>query len=303
MKGIKSLNFKKSIGMRTVKTSLAVTISLYLSMFLNLNTPIFTAIAAITTMKASISESFADVRKRIFTAVFGVVLGYIFSIIPIEDIYSPLLAGLGIIIIIYLLQIFNMKSMISLSCIVFIASYTATTGTLTYGINRVLGTFLGIGVSVVVNFMISTPNIFESFIIEAKEVNESFKQFLIQLIVAEEHSMDDMEKSYVKLLKTYNTLISEQKTPVHVEKDFISAKEIIKNLEDINTRFQILNSIEYKPHVLNNNKKTIENYLHLEILQSGDLEGDLNSVYNFHIMKIVTQLSTIDKIIGEYNYE
>ncbi|CDZ75519.1 hypothetical protein ING2D1G_1382 [Peptoniphilus sp. ING2-D1G] len=303
MKGIKDLDFKKRIGMRTVKTSLAVTISLYLSMLLNLNTPIFTAIAAITSMKASISESFSDVRKRIFTAIFGVVLGYIFSVIPIKDIFSPLLAGLGIIIIIYLLQIFNMKSMITLSCIVFIASYTAKTGTLTYGINRVLGTFLGIAVSVMINFLISAPNIFESFIVEAKEVNENFKQFLIQLIVMEEHHIEDIEKSYVKLLKTYNTLISEQRTPAHAETDFICAKEIIKNLEDVNTRFQILNSIEYKPRVFNYNKKAIENYLHLEILQAGDLEGDLNSVYNFHIMKIITQLTAVDKIIGEYDYE
>ncbi|MDO5040492.1 MAG: aromatic acid exporter family protein [Peptoniphilus sp.] len=303
MKKIKDLNLKKRIGMRTVKTSLAVTVSLYLSMFFNLNTPIFTAIAAITTMKASISESFADVRKRIFTAIFGVMLGYIFSTIPIEQIYSPLLAGLGIIIIIYSLQIFNMKSMISLSCIVFIASYTTKSGSLNYGINRVLGTFLGIVVSVVINFLISMPNIFESFIIEAKEVSENFKKLLVQFIVAEKHSMDSMEKSYAKLLKTYNTLISEQKTPGHVEQDFVSAKEIINTFEDINRRFQILKSVEYRPQVLNANKKTIENYLHLKILQPGNLEGDLNSICNFHIMEIIAQLSAVDKLIGEYDYE
>lgn len=288
--------------MRTIKTALAVTISLYISQMLNLGAPIFTAIASISTMKASISESFNDVSRRLFTAVFGVVLGYLFSLIPLGEEFLPLLAGIGIIIIIYMLQVLNLKRMIILSCIVFVASLCAESNKLVYGINRIIGTFVGIAVSVPINYLISAPNLSQNYLRQAKSLTELSKMFLLELITKSDHKITDFEIEYNKLNEIYKTIISEKSMPVHGELLPVTTKKIMKLFDDISFRFHILNSIKERPHVEKESQEMVESLLRLNIFTEGQLEGDLNSVYNFHIKKIISNLNELEKIIGD-NYE
>lgn len=298
----KNINLKRPIGMRTIKTALAVTISLYISQMLNLGAPIFTAIASISTMKASISESFNDVSRRLFTAVFGVVLGYLFSLIPLGEEFLPLLAGIGIIIIIYMLQVLNLKRMIILSCIVFVASLCAESNKLVYGINRIIGTFVGIAVSVPINYLISAPNLSQNYLRQAKSLTELSKMFLLELITKSDHKITDFEIEYNKLNEIYKTIISEKSMPVHGELLPVTTKKIMKLFDDISFRFHILNSIKERPHVEKESQEMVESLLRLNIFTEGQLEGDLNSVYNFHIKKIISNLNELEKIIGD-NYE
>lgn len=288
--------------MRTIKTALAVTISLYISQMLNLGAPIFTAIASISTMKASISESFNDVSRRLFTAVFGVVLGYLFSLIPLGEEFLPLLAGIGIIIIIYMLQVLNLKRMIILSCIVFVASLCAESNKLVYGINRIIGTFVGIAVSVPINYLISAPNLSQNYLRQAKSLTELSKMFLLELITKSDHKITDFEIEYNKLNEIYKTIISEKSMPVHGELLPVTTEKIMKLFDDISFRFHILNSIKERPHVEKESQEMVESLLRLNIFTEGQLEGDLNSVYNFHIKKIISNLNELEKIIGN-NYE
>lgn len=298
----KNINLKRPIGMRTIKTALAVTISLYISQMLNLGAPIFTAIASISTMKASISESFNDVSRRLFTAVFGVVLGYLFSLIPLGKEFLPLLAGIGIIIIIYMLQVLNLKRMIILSCIVFVASLCAESNKLVYGINRIIGTFVGIAVSVPINYLISAPNLSQNYLRQAKSLTELSKMFLLELITKSDHKITDFEIEYNKLNEIYKTIISEKSMPVHGELLPVTTEKIMKLFDDISFRFHILNSIKERPHVEKESQEMVESLLRLNIFTEGQLEGDLNSVYNFHIKKIISNLNELEKIIGD-NYE
>lgn len=298
----KNINLKRPIGMRTIKTALAVTISLYISQMLNLGAPIFTAIASISTMKASISESFNDVSRRLFTAVFGVVLGYLFSLIPLGEEFLPLLAGIGIIIIIYMLQVLNLKRMIILSCIVFVASLCAESNKLVYGINRIIGTFVGIAVSVPINYLISAPNLSQNYLRQAKSLTELSKMFLLELITKSDHKITDFEIEYNKLNEIYKTIVSEKSMPVHGELLPVTTEKIMKLFDDISFRFHILNSIKERPHVEKESQEMVESLLRLNIFTEGQLEGDLNSVYNFHIKKIISNLNELEKIIGN-NYE
>lgn len=297
-----NLNLKRPIGMRTIKTALAVTLSLYISQLLNLGAPIFTAIASVSTMKASISESFNDVSKRLFTAVFGVILGYLFSLIPVGEEFLPLLAGVGIIIIIYMLQVLNLKRMIILSCIVFVASLSAESNKLVYGINRIIGTFVGVAVSVPINYLISAPNLSQTYLKQAKSLTELSKMFLLELITKNEHAITDFEIEYNKLKEIYKTIVSEKSMPVHGELLPVTTEKIMKLFDDINFRFHILNSITERPNVEKESQEMLESLLRLNIFTEGQLEGDLNSVYNFHIKKIISNLNELEKIIGD-NYE
>lgn len=157
------IDYKYRIGMRTLKTALAVVIGLYISYLLDLDSAIFVSIAAVSTMKPSMSESLEDFKKRLFTCVFGVMVGYFFSKISVVEYLEPLIAGLGILLTIYILVVVKMKDMTQLSCIVFVASFCSNSDKFYYATNRIIGTVIGIIVGVLVNYFISSPNVWEDF--------------------------------------------------------------------------------------------------------------------------------------------
>ncbi|EFI41790.1 hypothetical protein HMPREF0629_00416 [Peptoniphilus sp. oral taxon 386 str. F0131] len=295
---ISNINFKKKIGMRTIKTALAVVIGLYLSMLLNLNTPIFTSIATISTMKSSFSESFIDVKKRLFTSIFGVILGSILGMFKTHQLLNPIIAGLGIIIIIYILQATNVKDMTVLSCVVFMASFISDSK-LIYGFDRVLGTFLGVVISVSINYLIATPNVYEHFINNSRDTLKKSKNFMLQLIMNEEHSISEFEESFANTKKSYELLISELDTPIHARFDFYKAERIMELFTDFNNRFQLLNSIDSRPDMTSDNCNLIEDIFFIKLLENGKLKGDLNTIYNYHLHKILLNLSIVEKLIGD----
>ncbi|RVU55607.1 FUSC family protein [Anaerosphaera multitolerans] len=297
----KKINFKIKIGMRVIKTAIAVTLCLYISLIFNLDSPIFMCIPAITSMKSSLSESYNDVKKRMFSAIFGVILGVAFSYIPAGDYIRPLLGGLGIIIIIYILQVFNMKQMVLLSCLVFIAGFTSKTDKFIYGFNRILGTFLGIIIGIAVNYLISSPNVYVDFISEAKNTLENTRQFIMELISKREHNIDDFEDSYNNTIKQYELLLSEKNTPLHVDFDMDRAKRITDLLQDIHLRFNLLNSFDKSPYVSKANKQLINEVFSLTLVIDGDLEGELNSVFNYHMHRILENILILEKLVGENN--
>ena len=85
------------VGMRTIKTVIAVILSLAIGELFNLRRPLLASFGAIMTMESSISESFEAGKNRIFgTIIGGLVALLIISLAPENYFFL----GLGLIIII-----------------------------------------------------------------------------------------------------------------------------------------------------------------------------------------------------------
>lgn len=296
----KEIELKQTIGMRIIKTALAVTIGLYLSMLFNLNSPIFTTIASITSMKPSFAESFKDVKKRMFTAIFGVTLGFILGSINVDEYISPFVAGFGIIIVIYILQVFKMKDMASMSCIVFIASFLSNTDKVIYGINRIVATFVGIVVGVLVNYLISSPNIYEDFLEATKKTTTIASTTAKNLfLTTKDKNILYFEQSYKICEKTFSLLLKELDTPIHGKIDLELSKNIMRLLTNIDLRFSLLYNIKKSPVITDDNLDLIAKLYKYTIIFPGKLEGDLNTVYNYHMNIIFKNIDELNKLIGE----
>jgi len=97
-----------NIGLRTIKTALAVSISIFLSQLLNLEYPYFVAMTAIISMDRTARLSIDMGRNRVIGTLIGALIGILFATI---DQGNPWLAGIGILIIILisnLTHIFNL---------------------------------------------------------------------------------------------------------------------------------------------------------------------------------------------------
>ena len=95
----------EKIGMRTIKTALAVSLTIFIAQVLNLKSP-FAGIAAIIAMQSSVSESFNMAKNRMLSTILGAITALLFSLIAPEN---PFFIAIGVIIIIYLCNIFNWK--------------------------------------------------------------------------------------------------------------------------------------------------------------------------------------------------
>lgn len=289
------IDYKYRIGMRAIKTALAVVIGLYISHLLKLNSPIFVSIAAISSIKPSMSESLADMKKRLFTCIVGVIIGYLSSIISVPYLVEPLIGGTGILIIIYILAIVKMRDMTQLSCIVFVASFSSNSDKASYALNRIIGTIIGVVVGVLVNYYISSPNIRENFIDASKKCYQSANNALKEIIYDKKTDLSSFNSDFANVNTLYKLLEKEVETPFHYAHSIWRESQIVFLLDNISLRLQVINSMNanyFKEDV----SKEIESRYDLNEPTSKDLT-EVDSVYNYHIEYILRYMDQLKELI------
>lgn len=290
------IDYKYRIGMRTLKTALAVVIGLYISYLLDLDSAIFVSIAAVSTMKPSMSESLEDFKKRLFTCVFGVMVGYFFSKISVVEYLEPLIAGLGILLTIYILVVVKMKDMTQLSCIVFVASFCSNSDKFYYATNRIIGTVIGIIVGVLVNYFISSPNVWEDFILAARSCYRSSNLVLKQILSGEKVDLIEFNRELASATKLYKLLEKEADTPFQYRYKKISReKRIMSLIESISVRLEVVENMDADHFSFEVSQEALKRY-DLEEEYSSDLDVE-DRVYNYHIEYILKYMDQLKEEI------
>ncbi|MDU3457107.1 MAG: aromatic acid exporter family protein [Peptoniphilus harei] len=290
------IDYKYRIGMRTLKTALAVVIGLYISYLLDLDSAIFVSIAAVSTMKPSMSESLEDFKKRLFTCVFGVMVGYFFSKISVVEYLEPLIAGLGILLTIYILVVVKMKDMTQLSCIVFVASFCSNSDKFYYATNRIIGTVIGIIVGVLVNYFISSPNVWEDFILAARSCYRSSNLVLKQILSGEKVDLSEFNRELASATKLYKLLEKEADTPFQYRYKKISReKRIMSLIESISVRLEVVENMDAGHFSFEVSQEALKRY-DLEEEYSSNLDVE-DRVYNYHIEYILKYMDQLKEEI------
>lgn len=144
------------IGMRNIKTGLAVFICVIISRLLKLEYPFYSVIAAIIAMQSSVEASFKTGKNRMLGTFVGAVIGHVFALIYHGNI---ILITLGVMATIHICNLLNWKNAISIACVVFVSIMLSdkSRDPLFYSINRLLDTFIGIIVALLINRFIFPP--------------------------------------------------------------------------------------------------------------------------------------------------
>lgn len=142
-------------GARILKTGLAVTLSMLICEFFNIQPAIFAGTATILGMQPSVAQSIFNAREQVlahFTSIgLAILLGLTFGT-------HPLSMGISTILIILIFNRFKWRSTISGGIIasIFILS-SPSTEFLNHALVRSLAIFIGAGVALVVNVTIAPP--------------------------------------------------------------------------------------------------------------------------------------------------
>lgn len=162
------------VGMRMIKTALAVFLALLLEPILLNSNGFYGGIATIICMKKTWKDSYVAGRDRIVATLIGGFSGWIFleltkffglqienAISPQEFLRSFLLAA-TVLLVIYLTLYIEQSSTTVLSCVVFLSiavNHANDVSALAFATQRVLATSLGIFIAVFVDWLLPNKNV------------------------------------------------------------------------------------------------------------------------------------------------
>lgn len=138
------------IGLRVIKSGLAVMISALIAVYFNLSTPFFICMTAFISMERTLFTSLALGRNRVVGTAIGAIIGGALSI------YFPgnsIAAGLGVMLAIKICTSLKLNGAIFISGIVCIACtlHVSNGHGVDYAFHRTVETFIGMLVSIVIN--------------------------------------------------------------------------------------------------------------------------------------------------------
>ena len=290
--------FKKyKIGMRTIKTGISVSLSMFIASLFNLKSPIFVGIGAIMAMQSSVSESFISGKNRIIGTIVGAIVGLFFSyLLPQNYIFL----GLGVIIVIYIHNLMNWKQSLTLSAIVFIAIFlNQESARIPYATNRLFDTFIGISVSMLVNYFIAAPNSKKLFLEAKTNLYYVIKDLIHNILTRQNQvNLDIFKKDMLSL----ETLFESYKQDLHMNVSNSQISEssikILAIFDDIYNDMSTLIKLNVNPVLSDENLFMLkELYSSTIFIQSEKEQNQLDVIYNYHLFNILSNLTDINKVL------
>lgn len=174
------------VGMRMIKTSIAVFLCFLVDLIRQDGVPFYSAIAAVLCMQSEITDSKAKAKSRIIATIIGGVAGMVFLHIEnslpflISDWIRYFAISVCLIPILYFTVIIKKPSSSYLSCVVFMCitvAHVDDSNATIFAINRILDTIIGIVISLGVNqFHIPTIKKEDIYVLPIDNMLSIYKQ-------------------------------------------------------------------------------------------------------------------------------
>lgn len=144
--------FRQLLGLRTLKTAIAVTLGVVIAQLLGLQYPFYVGMTAIIAMERTLQRSVYMGKIRVVGSAVGAATGAVMSYLHRG---SPLLIFLGILLVIVICNKLKLQPAVAISGITFlwIMVHVGDASPLFYGAHRVFDSFVGASVSCLVNLL------------------------------------------------------------------------------------------------------------------------------------------------------
>jgi uncharacterized membrane protein YgaE (UPF0421/DUF939 family) len=282
------------IGKRTLKTALAVVLSLYIGNVLRLNNPLFAGFSAVIVMQGSVYDSVRVMKDRMLATITGAVVALLILATGYEN---YLTIALGIIVIILLCTRFQWKNSIALGCITFLIILVGegTQSELSYAIHRALDTLIGLVVGFAVNFLLFPPHPLRLIIRTYREIEkdlfEAFRDFL-------EHEkpmpLNLIQSDLVQADADYQLVKKQRKVRVIKQERLIQLEQVNSLLFEIVSHMVVIGTRNEGRNMSERAAKKVRRILPNLQLKEPTGPLDLNDeFYSYHIERIAELLLLI----------
>lgn len=175
------------LGLRTLKTAIAVTLSVLLARLFATDslTVFYAAFGALVAMETTFSKSLMQGLTQLVGVLFGTVLGYL-SLLLFPSAVPAWLVGLGVLLLILLLRLLRLPFTVSLACIIFLSACLTPTDTiLRDSVLRLRDTSIGVGIALLVNAAIRPYNNRQRILALLGRLREQMPKDLERIVVEE----------------------------------------------------------------------------------------------------------------------
>ena len=280
----------QKMGMRTIKTGIAVMLCILLGRFL-VQKIFYCAIACVISVQDTVKGSMKAGLNRVKGTIVGGIIGFLFALIQPGE---PILCGIGIMLTIYACNLLKVNSVV-VSCVTFLAIHlgVGTYNPAYYSIHRVIDTSVGVVIGVVTNYLIARPNYLDKTINEFKNIEKSAIQLIESKIVNEESlDINIFKKNIQQLDKIYSKLTDELDYGGKYEADIENLEKSISICREIYFHMQSIELLENKLYLNKENFNAIKELYNTEEI-CFDVEENKSPVFNYHLSKIIEEIKTL----------
>ena len=283
----------QKIGMRTVKTGIAVSICTLLAQYLVQN-PMFAGVGCVASVQDTVKGSLKLGFNRVKGTMMGGLVGFLCLLIKPGD---PILCGIGIMATIYGCTMLGINSGIIVSSVTFLSIHLGIieSNPAYYSIHRVLDTSVGVVIGVIINYVLARPDYLEltdkSLNNARKITRECVKSGIINNGFFDR---DKLRKKINKLDTIYPKLVDEMKyTKNQVDIDIIENQ--ISLYKSINHHIKSIQLLDEEICI------SYDNYLKIKEIYDFDtfdwkIDNEKSPVLNYHLSKILEELNVIDSL-------
>lgn len=232
-------HLKQLVGLRTLKTGLAIFLALLCANLPFISTPFYVAMGTVFALQSTVKNSFTVGRERIVGAFLGGSIGFLFSCLPWQNFF--LIACAAILTIVVCNQTKNTSAVsISITICLSILISIRDQNPLTYSFFRITDTAVGLSIGILVNYFVARPNYFEPM----KALVEHFYQTSLQLFEELIHHrlidlselkndlklVDDMARKYLEdsvLVTLENQTIQQLLEHIHDLRFYLKALHLL----------------------------------------------------------------------------
>lgn len=287
------LKYKKiRIGLRTIKSAAAVIISMVIVTSYGATTSrlIFAMLGAMAAMEPSFKESLESCLTQIVGMFFGALAGVFLLVLPLPSLLS---AGIGIVFVITLYNVFHIRFSPSLPCLIVVTLCTTPDiKPLIYAVGRFWDTAIGLGVGMLINTLVfpydnsnrirTTVECLEKELISFLEDMFDGDQFLpnTERMV---HMIDDMERQ-LKIFSKQSILLYRRKNRQQLRVFQIcegKARQLVAEME-------VLCRMDYPGRLNEENRERLsECRAQIKDQRQMDELQELDIVTNYHVAQLL----------------
>lgn len=280
------------IGLRTVKTAVAVLIAMALVDSYGISTSklIFAMLGAMAAVQPTFSDSLESCLTQIIGVIFGALMGLILMQLSINPFAA---ASIGIILVITLYNTFRIRFSPSLACLIVVTMCTGTDiQPIVYAAERIWDTAIGLTVGMVINSLIFPYDNSRRLQEAVETLDKELISFLEDMFNGDD-TLPDTEKMVLTLEDMERQLLvfSRQKLFLHLrtqQRKLNMFRSCEGKSKELLSRLMVLSRAE-KPGVLSEESRRLLEDCGANIRDRRVLTQptELDMVTNYHIRKIL----------------
>lgn len=282
------------IGLRTLKTATAVIIAMFVVTSYGATTSrlIFAMLGAMAAMEHTFKESLESCLTQISGMFFGALVGVLLLKLPLP---SLLAAGIGIVFVITLYNLFHIKFSPSLPClIVAIICTTPNIQPFTYAVGRLWDTAIGLSIGMLINTLVFPYNNSRQIHATAECLETELIGFLEDMFDGDNHLPDTEKMAHmIDEIAGQLRIFSRQWLLLYLKRNRqkLETFQILEGkVRQLVAHMEVLSRMNY-PGRLNedNRKRLIECGADIKDERMMDAEQEvIDIVTNYHVSQILT---------------